>query len=151
MREIKFRAWDSYVGEMYSWSDLGRHNSSGNLSLWNALIGGIDHFHLMQFTGLTDRNGAEVYEGDIFFVPDCYPFISDGQRNYLGVIEYIDNAEFLAWYYDLVPVSSRVRGTACGGPLCDLAEQTLEAIGNIHEHPHLLDTTNSQSGEKTNV
>ena len=60
MREIKFRAWHKDLDKMYfdvevsstDWLDKTRH------------FGG-DKSTLMQFTGLKDKNGKEIYEGDI--------------------------------------------------------------------------------------
>lgn len=61
MREIKFRGWNGKT--MYQWADLLAHddfnfimaNHGADLSPWT----------LMQFTGLLDKNGVEIYEGDI--------------------------------------------------------------------------------------
>lgn len=55
MREIKFRAWDKTNGQMldsfYNWR-VGELFDDKNLEV-------------MQFTGLLDKNGVEIYEGDI--------------------------------------------------------------------------------------
>lgn len=57
MREIKFRIWDKAKQMMRNICEesSGRH--------WSTL--GDDNFVLMQFTGLKDKNGKEIYEGDI--------------------------------------------------------------------------------------
>lgn len=70
-REIKFRAWAKIKKPImiYSGEDLG-----------NFFDHQIHDFEseLMQFTGLLDKNGKEIYEGDIIDVQD--DFIKDGEK-----------------------------------------------------------------------
>ncbi len=61
MREIKFRAWDTKAKIMsydpdaqYCYGDL-----NGSIELHTSL------YTLMQYTGLKDKNGVEIYEGDV--------------------------------------------------------------------------------------
>jgi len=79
-REIKFRAWDSIAGQM--WEDVyfdGGHiytigpdgENASTMPRW-------DDNALMQFTGLLDKNGKEIFEGDIIIWQDTgsnYPNI----------------------------------------------------------------------------
>jgi hypothetical protein len=59
MREIKFRAWINSEKRMVY--DSFSVNANGEISTWGIFA----HVIVMQFTGLHDKNGKEIYEGDI--------------------------------------------------------------------------------------
>lgn len=91
-----------------------------------------------QFTGLRDKNGKEVYEGDILRGNE-YPFNSDGVDNYFAEIVWGDN---VCGFYRITrkKPNSTVRGISHGNfsELDDEDIKSFEVIGNIHDNPELL-------------
>jgi hypothetical protein len=58
MKEIKFRAWDKNRGEMTL------HDSLYEFQKWNRTAKELENFEVMQYTGLKDKNGKEIYSDD---------------------------------------------------------------------------------------
>lgn len=116
MREIKFRAF--IVGKDTNW--MAVQGNSGDIDTpakFLALYG--DH-EIMQYTGLKDMNGVEIYEGDIVKHYYIYP---DGKKCSVypiewGKIGYSDKG--IGWILDPEDV------------------ERIEVIGNIYENPELL-------------
>ncbi len=131
-REIKFRAWVKDKKVMRSISMLETHRPG--LGKYQAQYYGdgngytnIEDIELMQFTGLKDKNGKEIYEGDIINVTKRL----DDYEMYAQVIW--DNEE-ARWGY----IKADGDDTEIGS-LYDLLDiRRDEIIGNIYENPELI-------------
>ncbi len=124
MRTIKFRAWDKNKGMSEPTEDRGVFFRWRGLSsnVW------ID-FELMQFTGLLDKNGKEIYEGDIIRYETSEDF--DAESTYDEIAE----VKFINGVFDPVYLSKRELHTYEDALLI---VGKIEVIGNIYENPELL-------------
>ena len=98
----------------------------------------VDKDTVGQFTGLLDKNGKEIYEGDILR-GDEYPYNCDGIDNYFVEIVWADN---VCGFYRIThkKPNSTVSGISHGN-WSELDEEDIksfEVIGNIHDNPELL-------------
>lgn len=122
MRPIKFRAWDKGKGEMCWVDEWNPTNGIVRATRKHAkpycLPFDSNHAELMQFTGLTDKNGKEIYEGDIVRETK-----GDGL---VGTV--IWQSEWGAWFAEWTNVTSQVLGQIL----------PVEIIGNVHSNPELL-------------
>lgn len=133
MREIKFRAWWSNIGEMEYFDTVAFLNFEDGTLIYQkhpeeeTCTDEIsDGFELMQYTGLKDKNGKEIYEGDIVKKVEAIPFIDTS--DIVGVVKFLDGSfllEYERW------------GEKIG---CYLFSETdeHEILGNIHENAELL-------------
>jgi uncharacterized phage protein (TIGR01671 family) len=128
MREIKFRGKDRLTGQwFYGSSFLKYSDEKTNIPLslfWDLVEREILNPETVgQYTERKDRNGKEVYEGDILF-PEGYK-----SRFYRHVIIYSDCS---FGYYDNVGEFYPIRESK-------IAVLKLFVIGNIHDNPELMD------------
>ena len=123
MRDIKFRGKRKDNGEWVygdlmtgdSWSEI--HNNSGWWLVDPSTVG--------QFTGLTDKNGTEIYEGDV---------LSRKEWGMGGPHDPEERCEvqYLDYYIK--------EGEHSGHFNIELWSEWCEVIGNIHDNPNLLES-----------
>lgn len=149
MRPLKFRAWDNVKKEWllgYELPNLGGFSLYGECMAfgeWQHILSGIlnrefgefgSELKVMQFTGICDDTGKEIYEGDVMDMGNSIRRINNH-----AVVEYIDSGFYLVecddgYVWDL---SNRVSHP---GTDANTGETLRGAyiVGNIYENPDLL-------------
>ena len=160
-REIKFRAWtfddefmvdDAYDGDDFVFTvDGGVVKLLGaNYDQINQVVGmyGECKHSIMQYTGLKDKNGTEIYEGDILCfdwkMQESNKLVADDCENIKGVVSFC-SAKFIVRYFnsamlfDLSEINQLTHERfwrSCN----DYYKMTdFKVIGNIYENPELLE------------
>ena len=117
MREVKFRAWDEdnskwFEPDLLAVTNDGLYIFTG----WQELPDRLPPmtYTLMQYTGRKDKNGCEIYEGDVLY---CDKYV-EGYRH-----QVVD--DFDQFIYDDIE--------------CMLVASEAEVVGNIYENPELLE------------
>lgn len=113
-REIKFRAWDGQI--MLECHDIGVCEPDDAFGTNLALALNEEGLEYMQYTGLTDKNGKEIYEGDWF-----RPNIPNSRTAML--VEWDEHKASYKPFNDANYSYSAASG---------------EVIGNMYENPELL-------------
>lgn len=139
MREIKFRAWDKKkrcMSDPFKISDVESDGDMGDYGgIYNAKIDSnfeitayelddAEKYDLMQFTGLKDKNGVEIYEGDL---------VKDEKTGYVMQV---------AWYEKTASFIYRKPSFRFNAyvdrPIYRTYPRPVAVIGNIHQNPELL-------------
>ncbi len=133
-REIKFRAIRDdisksefvYGGLVYDTSTnkpVPRILTNDKLFLFTTCIEGTEG----QYTGLKDKNGKEIYEGDILSYKSAHPK-HDG-KTFNNIVEFATGQSLCGW---------RMRNGSCVVKATPYKFMSSEIVGNIHQNPELL-------------
>ena len=135
MRIIKFRVWnkeDSYMSEPCGLGDV----------IWKEFEEGDENYEVMQFTGLTDKNGREIYEGDIVKHCNTKEYNSLHQQKQLFKVVWVKenfSKDICDGRDDIfMETGFKFKKLFDGLSTVFCPEKDLEVIGNIYDNSDLL-------------
>jgi len=125
MREIKFRAWDNEEKNFIYFDALEGLLSECDETYRRRCVG-----QLEQFTGLRDKNGKEIYEGDLLkeIAPRGYIYRVFGVAGGFVINSFQDEITMLRFAEPIANMQT-----------AGYIQEQCEVIGNIHENPELLE------------
>lgn len=118
MKGIKFRAWDKDEKAML------------DISHWTVNMLNENRMPVMQFTGLCDKNGKEIYEGDVVT-----------HDNGVYSVIWLEGRSGFAWK---IIRPSRYEPA----PMMAVMQPGSKVIGNIYEHPELMEVPHERRTAK---
>lgn len=151
MRTIKFRAWDKkekYMSVAFTLQDASYEGFPRPFTDDNGECDTRAEYEVMQFTGLLDKNGKEIYEGDIVKVLDRD--WTDAEKDTRTLIVYFHHGMF-----ELISKEG-IEELESDSPdiynhkwitakiYREYGRDKFEVIGNIYEQSHLLDNTDTK-------
>ena len=129
-RIIKFRAWCSIHKKMHF--DVDIVEGSPTVNDYSADEDGFHSIRAMQFTGLLDKNGKEIFEGDILEFSEGHQVVSNRHFENNRIVCLDENMQWAFFYPDKTQQGG-------GYTFCKKNLETLTSvIGNIYENPELL-------------
>lgn len=132
MKTIKFRAWHKKENQWVYFHDIAGIFHASRIANFNDLE------NWGQFTGLLDKNGKEIYEGDILRVP---PKNEWEKINYGCYEVFFHDGDGVGSHIGFVMNRSHYHGSITGGwvpAFLPKITKLMEVIGNIYQNPELI-------------
>ena len=134
MREIKFRAWHSEMERMYYGKlDDMQWRSEVSAVTKSDIDENYSSFNVMQFTGLKDKNGKEIYEGDVVEY-ETY------NGKFIGKIVF-EAGMFIMACDKFADSYKALSDFSNSEEWCE----ELEILGDVHQNPDLLESEEGES------
>lgn len=132
-REIKFRAWVIDFHKEYMLSKVGiippdrESDTTISFTVGEGFLVNPNskHVKVMQYTGLKDCNGKEIYEGDVVKAFHCVN---------------LQNVHYMGSGFGIWVDPDHTGEDSVWQPLDEWSECSIEVVGNIYENPELLKT-----------
>ena len=141
MREIKFRVFDKQFKFMSEIDDMDLLVNNNGIYERHCIDyqGDVyknadDRYILMQYTGLKDKNGVEIYEGDVVHANGWSMSPYEGEMKNKNRVVAHSNYRISGFVLDTVDGETVYSGKG----LCTTNAKHMEVIGNIHENPELV-------------
>lgn len=157
-RDIEFRVWDDHykymnykviVGIYGNWEEVKDNENYTACSMWiepknvdykcEPHWSHFEPYHkeikLMQYTGLKDKNGKKIFEGDIVRINEYYKGI--GETDLLYKVEYVNRLYKFA--FNPIIVNGKYDNNNHDVDLFSYETDDIEVIGNIYENKELLE------------
>ncbi len=128
MREIKFRAWNDVDNKIVDWNTLRTLPKT----LVDIISDRARHYKLMQYTGLKDKNGVEIYEGDIL----------KNDYGWIGVVRFGEcgHDECVGFYIEERDYEKR-KASDVNSIINDGSDTDSWVAGNIYENKEVIENT----------
>ena len=134
MREIKFRVWDSDLEQFDYWEPFDNFDDN-QYYLFLESLATVKDQQPQQWTGLKDKSGVEIYEGDIVITNESHKVLKADFGRKKRIVQWRQGGGcFDMLHIDYLNEERKIGLTFDNGMV-----DSIKVIGNIHENPEFLE------------